>query len=366
MADQGVVKLGPKDQSLLYLQKDGKHVSISSWNEQNRILKVRKYRDFRHFIPEEIVGHLRQAGFYEAALAGSLKLDKVLISTMVERWRPETHTFHMPFGECTITLQDVALHLGLPLMGMLSPELLGVIGGVGPIEIMYVARANMLRLIDTFLLCDHTGSHVPLRYLILLRDFEETAKYSWGSAVLTLLYHELCYATGVERTEIDGCAYLIQLWTWLRIPGTDMIPLQLDPGLPLAARWRNPEEPIKWEKKQIEWWHTKLDDLRSNDFVWMSYSDDVLNALPERCRENMHLWRIVVPMPVPNASSQQNEMHDISLKEKEKQNWVHNMRGFIRLWSERHQRLANKPEVNGHVGPNEEYIIWYDEHSILG
>ncbi|MBA0783783.1 hypothetical protein Gotri_001439 [Gossypium trilobum] len=34
---------------------------------------------------------------------------------LVERWRPETHTFHLPCGECTITLEDVALQLGLPV-----------------------------------------------------------------------------------------------------------------------------------------------------------------------------------------------------------------------------------------------------------
>jgi hypothetical protein len=35
----------------------------------------------------------------------------------MDRWRPETHTFHFPFGEMTITLEDVALLLGLPCAG---------------------------------------------------------------------------------------------------------------------------------------------------------------------------------------------------------------------------------------------------------
>ncbi|RYQ84069.1 hypothetical protein Ahy_B10g102963 [Arachis hypogaea] len=39
--------------------------------------------------------------------------DWLLISTLMERWRPESHTFHLPCGELTITLHDVAYQLGL-------------------------------------------------------------------------------------------------------------------------------------------------------------------------------------------------------------------------------------------------------------
>jgi len=35
----------------------------------------------------------------------------------VDRWRPETHTFHFRWGEMAPTLEDVSLLLGLPLAG---------------------------------------------------------------------------------------------------------------------------------------------------------------------------------------------------------------------------------------------------------
>ena len=40
-----------------------------------------------------------------------------LIAVLVDRWRPETHTFHLPCGEMTPTLQDVSYLLGLPCAG---------------------------------------------------------------------------------------------------------------------------------------------------------------------------------------------------------------------------------------------------------
>jgi len=39
------------------------------------------------------------------------------LTALVDRWRPETHTFHLPVGEMTITLEDVAMILGLPIRG---------------------------------------------------------------------------------------------------------------------------------------------------------------------------------------------------------------------------------------------------------
>jgi hypothetical protein len=39
------------------------------------------------------------------------------ITTIVDRWRPETHSFHLSCREITVTLEDVAMILGLPIRG---------------------------------------------------------------------------------------------------------------------------------------------------------------------------------------------------------------------------------------------------------
>jgi len=58
-------------------------------------------------IPDNVMRYIRLAGFGGVTDCDNRKLDGALITALVERWRPETHTFHMPVGECTVTLQHV-------------------------------------------------------------------------------------------------------------------------------------------------------------------------------------------------------------------------------------------------------------------
>ncbi|MBA0741946.1 hypothetical protein Gogos_015063, partial [Gossypium gossypioides] len=59
-----------------------------------------------------------EAGFWHVALVGrGCKFDLKLIGALVERRIPETHTFHIPRGECAITLEDVHLQLELLVDG---------------------------------------------------------------------------------------------------------------------------------------------------------------------------------------------------------------------------------------------------------
>ena len=37
-------------------------------------------------------------------------MDSAALTALLDRWRPETHTFHLPCGELTVTLQ-VKLHV---------------------------------------------------------------------------------------------------------------------------------------------------------------------------------------------------------------------------------------------------------------
>src|SRR5438105_5495974 len=48
---------------------------------------------------------------------GLIPFNSPVLTALVDRWRPKTHSFHLPCGEMTITLQDVTMILGLPIRG---------------------------------------------------------------------------------------------------------------------------------------------------------------------------------------------------------------------------------------------------------
>ena len=60
---------------------------------------------------------LKRLGLYQMSQMTKLTIDSALLTGLIERWRPETHTFHLPVGEMTVTLQDVSCLWGLPISG---------------------------------------------------------------------------------------------------------------------------------------------------------------------------------------------------------------------------------------------------------
>ena len=57
--------------------------------------------------------YIIRTGFYGIYRMGHIMIDWPLITSLIERWWLETHTFHVPVEEMSITLQDVAIIFGL-------------------------------------------------------------------------------------------------------------------------------------------------------------------------------------------------------------------------------------------------------------
>ena len=62
-------------------------------------------------------GTLRAMGLYQLSQMAEEIADPGLCSGLIERWRPETHSFHLPHAEMTVTLQDVSCLWGMTIVG---------------------------------------------------------------------------------------------------------------------------------------------------------------------------------------------------------------------------------------------------------
>ncbi|XP_016704220.1 protein MAINTENANCE OF MERISTEMS-like [Gossypium hirsutum] len=208
---------------------------------RGRVNGLKKASDAR------LMPYLEQAGFGSAVLIWTSDLRYDLLTALVERWRPETHTFHFPCEEYTVTLEDVAMQLGLPIDGSLATrvssftdpaalcyQLLGesledeesnfsglkftwlkakfgqLSAAATEGELMCAAPAYIMHITGGVLMPDANNNKVHLMYLPLLADLSSVSLYSWGSAVLAVLYSELCRVTNPNVVDMGGCLTLLQ------------------------------------------------------------------------------------------------------------------------------------------------------------
>ncbi|XP_057723916.1 serine/threonine-protein phosphatase 7 long form homolog [Arachis stenosperma] len=289
--------------------------------------------------------HLRVTGFYHASQIGVVQGQKALINALVERWRPETHTFHLPIGECTVTLEDVAVILGLPtnglpVTGMTLSSFEALEGkcfhqfGVAPrkadcrgsgIKMTWLrnlkeriqltdensmqryVKCHIMLLLGTILLGDKSGASVHWKFLPLLRDFHSISNFSWGSACLAHLYRSLCRASCFDCKEIDGPLTLLLGWFWIRLPY--LAPPTREPrSFPLANRWRNWERgDNRYRYLSLAYFREALDEVQEGQFVWVAYGVDRIE--PGIIPEDIFLHAVVWSATVPLISFESIEWH---------------------------------------------------------
>ena len=163
-----------------------------------------------------------------------------LVSVLAEYWRPKTHISFSTWEE-TITLQDVALQLGLkigrlPITGAITGDVRvacqALLGDTPPdkyikgkmtyltwlrqnfqqlpidvddVVIAQHAKAHIMMLIGECLMLDTLGARVHFMYLLLLSNLIEATHYSWGATVLASLFRALDWVVKPLQIEISGC-----------------------------------------------------------------------------------------------------------------------------------------------------------------
>ncbi|OVA14477.1 Aminotransferase-like [Macleaya cordata] len=207
---------------------------------------LRKWDLFRE--TDEVVGLVEIFGLLPLAMYAHRSVDKVLVNAFIERFYPETNTFHLPFGEMTITLIDVQHILGIPFLGVnlnkdngfqkrltlneaknLMLETLGM--DVNPPEVEesrqvklewlrsffsgrkvnldyedqeFTSRAYLLYLVGCCLYPDKTGNKVSIYHLRWIRDIYNISTYALGQGALVSLFDELGAASRCGTKSFTG------------------------------------------------------------------------------------------------------------------------------------------------------------------
>ncbi|CAI0472822.1 unnamed protein product [Linum tenue] len=252
---------GPVDPALLW--EHGQHRIDSVWTNEagDRSYHVRGTTSLVTY-HELYRPYLEAAGLLSVMPLVPMNSDASLITALVERWRPKSSTFHIPFGEITITLEDVVTLSGLAIDGdavvvdipdeewsAICLRLLGRVpadlsGGVGVVRNVWLrdefshlpgnasqevieqfARAYALSLMGGVLFPDRSGATVHLQYLLLIEDWQRAGRFAWGAAVLSYLYRETDRSTlHITHTgtslggDLGGWVALLQFWAWERFP----------------------------------------------------------------------------------------------------------------------------------------------------
>lgn len=245
----------------------------------------------------------KKVGIFDAILASTYNIvtQKEFIIKLAENWCPETNTFFFFWGESTITLEDVMILGGFPVMGTSARSQFRLTEG-GDIQkkLIHICRTTNKKCskwMDYFRGIGGEMEHVGLIVLWLSRYVFTTNSYTMIStsvfslaisltrgtrialapAILASIYRDLrllkekIVSCKCEGEYDDGSnlvlwsnLQLVQVWAWERFPTLCPRPISLGHGEPRMARWH--------ERKTSKSRMSKLElESLGDDFLWRPY-----------------------------------------------------------------------------------------------
>ncbi|RYR02458.1 hypothetical protein Ahy_B06g081251 isoform D [Arachis hypogaea] len=192
-------------------------------------------------------------GFYHVSRIGVIRGFYSLLAALVERWRPKTHTFVLPVGEVTVTLEDVAHIFGLPIDG--EPMSGWINNSSDFLQSQSIAifgrKPEVSSSSKSYIKLDKSTAYAHAKYLPLLRDFERIHTYSWESACLAHLYRALCRASRYDTKEMDDPLNLLFVWAWERMPCIAPILRQTLPPAEIPVAMRTDHSVVIEDRSEI-------------------------------------------------------------------------------------------------------------------
>ncbi|XP_073220130.1 protein MAINTENANCE OF MERISTEMS-like [Cicer arietinum] len=162
-------------------------------------LKLKKFSEVP--VPHPVEHWIRESGLLPLSSAYLTMADAGLISAFVERWHRETNSFHLPFGEMTITLDDVATLLHISSHGKFfdAPVNMNTNNAARAAHNRLIqtnqfdcaARTYLLHLVGSTIFADKTHTRVEAKYICLFIDLDRCRYYSWAATTLVFLYDNM-------------------------------------------------------------------------------------------------------------------------------------------------------------------------------
>ncbi|XP_057755254.1 putative disease resistance protein RGA3 isoform X2 [Arachis stenosperma] len=317
----------------LYRLDTESHIAGRLQHMPERVVRPRQFKI--PVVPDERVRPLlRRAGFEHVAFMPPFDYDSSLVSAWIERWRPESHTFHLPLGECSVTLKDISFQLGLRINGdpvaflgnwkqdysrdiipQICHDLLGITPSFNDIQgqsinmswfqqhvcrplgetpshvrLEQYTRGYIMMVIGGFLFPDQSSDvRVSVKWLPLLQDLDACGRLSWGSAVLAFMYRMLCHSTKFDQSNIGGCGALLLSWIYHHVPMCRPNGYDQRRIFPLAKRWAGYKVKNDGEGLKLRYWRQV--------FEWTPYNDvHIQHLIPQEIYHDALSWSSVCPL----------------------------------------------------------------------
>ncbi|CAK8538831.1 unnamed protein product [Lathyrus sativus] len=277
-----------------------------------------KWGDWVETLTAEHAYTWNQTGLCDALLSSLYHFPKnpSLILALVQHWSPKTNTFVFPWGEATITLEDVMILggfsvLGEPIALPLSSDLLSIeaklielrrrmsktkskkadhntwlkffkegLEEVERHELFELEHVGFLCLwLSRFVFPSISDSGIDPRVFSIAIHLSQGTRMALAPSVLASIYHNLSLLKEklVSKDldlKVNGLFHLVQLWLFERFPILGpSCPHELKKGEPKAARWHKLNSDS--ERAGFEFILSALES--KENFRWRPYVDDLKN-----------------------------------------------------------------------------------------
>ncbi|CAI9760434.1 unnamed protein product [Fraxinus pennsylvanica] len=257
----------------------------------------------------------KKVGIYEAIMASMYKIyvDRDLIFGLAERWCSETNTFIFPWGEATVTLEDMLILGGFSVLGspvsspLDSPELVNIRNFLVRLDTNihskwlkmfmgtgseYEHEAFLSLWLSRFVFPgnrqDKIGEQIFRTAIFLARG----TRVALAPAVLASIYKDMGLLRGsmvasTQREESDSFLVLtlwsplcyVQVWAWERLPPLHPRPNSMSSGELRLARW----EGLKYDIGNVR----PAINYAGETFLWRPYALALDNwSIPKFYKEN--------------------------------------------------------------------------------